>query len=377
MLKLTNDDITLAQTASDKNMAIKAIAEQLNQQGLVAPQYVEGMLNREKQNSTFLGNGIAIPHGTTETRNLVNKTGIVVHHFPAGVDWGDGNIAYIAIGIAATSDEHLGILKQLTKVLSNDEVEQTLKNAKNKSDIINLLNGDMQFDADFNSSLIQLNFPAMDMIQMAAVAGGLLKNNNNVSNEFVANLVTKPPTYLGEGLWLISGAQAVKRSAMSIITTSVPCKFNDLPVKGLIAIAACNTSHQSFLSIITDFVFTRQQAQLLSSDKETLQRIFSLNPSEQPQDNTSNIATFKITNTHGLHARPSAMLVATVKKFKASVMVSNIDGENKTVDAKNLMKVVSLGVKHGHSLQFTANGIDAKEALIAIKEAISSGLSEG
>jgi len=377
MLKLTNNDITLAQTAGDKNMAIKAIAEQLNQQGLVAPQYVQGMLNREKQSSTFLGNGIAIPHGTTDTRNLVNKTGIVVHHFPAGVDWGNGNIAYIAIGIAATSDEHLSILKQLTKVLSNDEVEQTLKNAKNKSDIINLLNGDMQFDADFNRSLIQLNFPATDMIQMAAVAGGLLKNNNNVSNEFVANLVTKTPTHLGEGLWLISGAQAVKRSGMSIITTSKPCKFNDLPVKGLIAIAACNTSHQSFLSIITDFVFTRQQAQLLSSDKETLQRIFSLNSPVQPQDSTSNIATFKITNTHGLHARPSAMLVATVKKFKASVMVSNIDGENKTVDAKNLMKVVSLGVKHGHSLQFTANGIDAKEALIAIDEAISSGLSEG
>ncbi|WP_420340889.1 PTS sugar transporter subunit IIA [Vibrio mexicanus] len=88
MLKLNNNDITLAQSASDKFAAIKSIAQSLTEKGLVEEGYVEGMLNRENQNSTFLGNGIAIPHGTTDTRAMVKTTGVAVHHFPQGVDWG-------------------------------------------------------------------------------------------------------------------------------------------------------------------------------------------------------------------------------------------------------------------------------------------------
>jgi phosphocarrier protein FPr len=378
MLKLTNNDITLQQVASDKTSAIKAIAQQLTDNGLVADQYVKGMLNREQQNSTFLGNGIAIPHGTTDTRDLVNKTGVAVHHFPEGVNWGDGNIAYVAIGIAAKSDEHLGILKQLTKVLSSDGVEEKLKQAKNKDDIIALLNGDVQFEADFNSTLVHLNFPATEMLQMAAVAGGLLKNSGNVDNKFVAELVSKEATHLGHGLWLLSSDKGVKRSAMSILTTSESCEFNGLPVIGLIAIGACNATHRSFLTTISKLVFEQQQAKLLTSTAEQLVELFE-NAEEEPLTEVSadNVMTFKINNAHGLHARPSAMLVAAVKKYDSKITVINVDGDGKSVDAKSLMKVIGLGVKHGDTLQFTADGADAKEALAGIGEAIASGLSEG
>ncbi|GAL07108.1 fructose-specific phosphocarrier protein HPr /PTS system fructose-specific IIA component [Photobacterium aphoticum] len=82
MLSLSTSDIQLNQVASNKQDAIKAIAAGLEQQGLVENGYVNGMLNREAQNSTFLGNGIAIPHGTTDTRDLVKQTGVRVHHFP-------------------------------------------------------------------------------------------------------------------------------------------------------------------------------------------------------------------------------------------------------------------------------------------------------
>ena len=376
MLTLTNNDITLQQSASDKTTAIKAIAKQLADKGLVAEQYVKGMLNREKQNSTFLGNGIAIPHGTTDTRDLVNKTGVAVHHFPEGVNWGDGNIAYVVIGIAAKSDEHLGILKQLTKVLSADDVEEKLKQATTKDDIIKLLNGDVQFEADFSPALIQLNFPASDMIQMSAVAGGLLKNSGNVENQFVAELVTKDATHLGNGLWLVSGEKGVKRSGMSILTTSETCEFNGFPVKALIAVAACNSSHGPFLNIISQLVFEQQQAKIFSSSVEQLLAIFTTSTPQNIVD-SDNVGTFKINNAHGLHARPSAMLVAAVKKYKSVVKVANIDGDNKFVDAKSLMKVIGLGVRHGDSLQFIAEGPDAKEALAGIAEAIASGLSEG
>ncbi len=159
MLKLNKNDITLSQSATDKFEAIKSIAQSLTDKGLVEHGYVEGMLNRENQNSTFLGNGIAIPHGTTDTRSMVKTTGVAVHHFPQGVDWGgDGNTVFVAIGIAAKSDEHLGILKQLTKVLGADGVEERLRNAKNEDEIIALLHGDVQLEADFDASLIQLMF---------------------------------------------------------------------------------------------------------------------------------------------------------------------------------------------------------------------------
>lgn len=378
MLTLTKNDITLQQAATDKTTAIKAIAKQLTEKGLVAEKYVDGMLNREQQNSTFLGNGIAIPHGTTDTRDLVNNTGVAVHHFPQGVNWGDGNVVYVVIGIAAKSDEHLGILKQLTKVLSADGVEEKLKQAKTEADIIALLNGDVQFEADFDASLIQLLFPASDMIQMSAVAGGLLKNSGNAESQFVAELVTKEPTHLGNGLWLVSTDKGVKRSGMSIVTTANGCEFNGLPVKGLIAIASCNASHKSFLTTITKAVAGQQQDSILSATSEQLLAMFSTSAEETTVSaDADNTATFKIKNAHGLHARPGAMLVAEAKKYESKITVLNVNGDGKAVNAKSLMKVIALGVKHGHELQFTADGSDAKEALAGIGAAIASGLGEG
>jgi len=379
MLQLTTQNIQLGQTHSNKLDAIRAIAADLTQKGLVEDGYVEGMLNREAQNSTFLGNGIAIPHGTTDTRDLVKQTGVAVHHFPNGVNWGDDNTVYVAIGIAAKSDEHLGILKQLTKVLSADGVEEKLKQATSANDIIALLNGDVQFEADFDASLIQLLFPASDMIQMSAVAGGLLKNTGCAEPEFVADLVTKKPTHLGKGLWVVSSNKSVKRTGMSFVSTANHCDYEGTPVKALIAFAACNNAHQSMLDTLSKKVFAGEQESLLSATSDQLIALFSGEAEEaQPAAASGdNVAVFKIKNSHGLHARPGAMLVAEAKKFESAIKVSNLDGDGKSVNAKSLMKVIALGVKHGHQLQFTADGPDAARALESIGAAINAGLGEG
>lgn len=378
MLQLTSNNIKLSQSQANKQDAIRAIAADLAEKGLVDSGYVEGMLNREAQNSTFLGNGIAIPHGTTDTRSLVKQTGVAVHHFPAGVDWGDGNTVYVAIGIAAKSDEHLGILKQLTKVLSADGVEEKLKQAKSENDIIALLNGEVQFETDFDASLIQLLFPASDMVQMSAVAGGLLRNTGCAENDFVAELVTKEPTHLGKGLWLVSSDKSVKRTAMAFVSTANACEYNQTPVKALIAIAACNSAHQNILSKISQLIFQQQQDILLNATTEQLLAFFNNEEAVASEEgSTGNVAIFKIKNAHGLHARPGAMLVAEAKKFESAIKVSNLDGDGKVVNAKSLMKVIALGVKHGHQLQFSAEGPDAALALESIGKAIASGLGEG
>ncbi|HAT8527443.1 TPA: HPr family phosphocarrier protein [Vibrio vulnificus] len=380
MLKLTSSDITLQQSADNKLDAIKSIAAALTAKGLVEQGYVEGMLNREAQNSTFLGNGIAIPHGTTDTRDLVQNTGVAVHHFPHGVDWGDGNKVYLAIGIAAKSDEHLGILKQLTKVLSADGVETRLQQATTEQEIIALLNGEVQLEADFDAASIQLLFPASDMIQMSAVAGGLIKNSGNAGSPFVAELVTKTPTHLGKGLWLVGSDASVTRTAVSFVTTANDCEYQGTPVKGLLAFGACNNAHQAILTNLTQLVYQGQQETLLSANAEQVIAMLTgesvANTSQEPAT-SDNSAVFKIKNAHGLHARPGAMLVAEAKKFESTIKVANLDGDRSVVNAKSLMKVIALGVKHGHQLQFTAEGPDASQALEAIGAAIASGLGEG
>ncbi|HDY8035836.1 TPA: fused PTS fructose transporter subunit IIA/HPr protein [Vibrio vulnificus] len=380
MLKLTSSDITLQQSADNKLDAIKNIAAALTEKGLVEQGYVEGMLNREAQNSTFLGNGIAIPHGTTDTRDLVQNTGVAVHHFPHGVKWGDGNKVYLAIGIAAKSDEHLGILKQLTKVLSADGVEARLQQATTEQEIIALLNGEIQLEADFDAASIQLLFPASDMIQMSAVAGGLIKNSGNAGSQFVAELVTKTPTHLGKGLWLVGSDVSVTRTAVSFVTTANDCEYQGTPVKGLLAFGACNNAHQAILANLTQLVYQGKQEALLHANAEQVIAMLSgesvANASLEPAT-SDNTAVFKIKNAHGLHARPGAMLVAEAKKFESTIKVANLDGDRSVVNAKSLMKVIALGVKHGHQLQFTAEGPDASQALEAIGAAIASGLGEG
>lgn len=88
MFQLSVQDIHPGEQAGDKQEAIRQVAAALVQAGNVADGYVDGMLAREQQTSTFLGNGIAIPHGTTDTRDQVLKTGVQVFQFPQGVTWG-------------------------------------------------------------------------------------------------------------------------------------------------------------------------------------------------------------------------------------------------------------------------------------------------
>ncbi len=377
MLKLTHTDITLGQSADDKFTAIRTIAADLASKGLVEEGYVEGMLNREKQNSTFLGNGIAIPHGTTDTRELVKNTGVTVHHFPQGVDWGDGNTVYVAIGIAAKSDEHLGILKQLTRVLSADGVEDLLKSATTEKEIIALLNGEVQLEAELNEQLIQLNVPASDMTQMAAITAGLLKNAACVGDEYIADIIAKTPSYLGLGLWLVSSNKAVTRTGVAFISNSNSTTYTDKPLKALLTVAACNSAHQNIMNTLSQLIYDNKQEQLYSLDAPAL---ISLLKGEEPAPasdaDAGNVAVFKIKNAHGLHARPGAMLVAEAKKFAANIRVVNLNGDGKAVNAKSLMKVIALGVKQGHELQFTADGEDAAQALEAIGKAIDAGLGE-
>ena len=136
-MQLTTSLIRLGATPRDKNDAIRQVAALLAENGKVAPEYVEGMFAREAQENTYLGNGVAIPHGTPESRHLIRETAIAVLQVPGGIDWEDdeGEPAYLIVGIAASDNEHLAVLKRLSTVVGDEEVAEKLAKTTNAEEI--------------------------------------------------------------------------------------------------------------------------------------------------------------------------------------------------------------------------------------------------
>lgn len=135
---LRADGVRLGARASNKEHAIRQAGDLLVSLGAASPAYIEGMLAREQQISTYLGNGVAIPHGTNESRVHITGTAIGVLQFPDGVDW-DGETCYVAIPIASNGDEHVGILAALAQVLVDPEKAAALRTTTDIHEVLSLL----------------------------------------------------------------------------------------------------------------------------------------------------------------------------------------------------------------------------------------------
>lgn len=137
---LTCETICLQATAIDKEDAIRQAGELLVEAGCVKPDYVLGMLEREKTMSTFVGNGVSIPHGQFDDLELVNRSGISVLQVPDGVEWQPGMTAYLIVGIAATHGEHISILQNLAEVVEELETAEMLAKTTDPEVILSYLN---------------------------------------------------------------------------------------------------------------------------------------------------------------------------------------------------------------------------------------------
>jgi mannitol/fructose-specific phosphotransferase system IIA component len=103
-----------------KDEVIRKIGGLLVESGYVKPDYVEAMIEREKTYATYMGNGIALPHGVESAKNEVRASGIAVMVFPEGTDW-DGDRAKVVIGIAGKGEEHLDILGNIALKLGDEK----------------------------------------------------------------------------------------------------------------------------------------------------------------------------------------------------------------------------------------------------------------
>ncbi|EBO6542478.1 HPr family phosphocarrier protein [Salmonella enterica] len=375
MFQLSVQDIHPGEQAGNKEEAIRQIAAALAQAGNVAGGYVDGMLAREQQTSTFLGNGIAIPHGTTDTRDQVLKTGVQVFQFPQGVTWGEGQVAYVAIGIAASSDEHLGLLRQLTHVLSDDSVAEQLKSATTAEELRALVMGEKQSEQlKLDNETMTLDVIASSLVTLQALNAARLKEAGAVDAAFVAKTINDSPMNLGQGIWLNDSAEGNLRSAVAVSRTTQAFDVEGEKAALLVTVAMNDEQPIAVLKRLGDLLLNNKADRLLSADAATL---LALLTSDDALTDDVLSAEFVVRNEHGLHARPGTMLVNTIKQFNSEITVTNLDGTGKPANGRSLMKVVALGVKKGHRLRFTAQGEDAEQALKAIGDAIAAGLGEG
>nr|WP_163502329.1 phosphoenolpyruvate--protein phosphotransferase [Halomonas socia] len=369
MLTLGQDDILLDCQARDWREALDAAAQALQTAGLVDAGYRQGLHAREAQSSTFLGNAIAIPHGTPESRQHVKRTGVRVLQFPRGVEWHDGNRVHVLVTIAAQNDEHLDILRQLTHVLDRDGVAERLAAASDSGEVAALLSKAV-VEARMDAATLCLGFPGHDAAELALAGAARLRQAGCVASEFVAAIAAATPQSLGQGLWLASAERGVGQPALALATPEAPLATALGTVNGVFCLAAQGEAHRPLLERLVALLDSGAGDTLAGlGEAEVLARLAG-------ESATAQTATVRVLNAHGLHARPAKQLVQVARAQPLAIKVRLAEGSGAAVSAASLTKVIGLGARRGQLLQFSAEGQGAEAALAAVCEAVSAGLGE-
>ena len=143
VFQIQAENIHLGLNAATKEEAIRYAGEQLVKLGYAEPEYVDAMFEREKLVPTYLGESIAVPHGTVEAKDRVMKTGIVICQYPAGVQFTDDedDVAKLVVGIAAKNDEHIQVITTITNALDDPEAIERLTSTTDVNEVLNILAG--------------------------------------------------------------------------------------------------------------------------------------------------------------------------------------------------------------------------------------------
>ena len=136
---LSRSQIKLPGTARTKHDAIRETGAILVEVGAVEPAYIDSMFDRERSVSTYMGNYLAIPHGTTESKETIKRSALSVVRYPEPIDW-DGNEVLFALGIAGYQGGHMDILSRIALVFSDTDEVDKLVAARSAEEIYDLLN---------------------------------------------------------------------------------------------------------------------------------------------------------------------------------------------------------------------------------------------
>lgn len=140
MFSIDTQNVLLGGVAENKEEAIRLAGNLLVESGNIEAGYVNSMIEREQVANTFIGNGMAIPHGVPKHRDLINTTALSLVQLPEGVDW-NGNKVHVIVGIAAKSDEHIEVLRHLTHLLDDTEALEMMRTTDSKETIVSVITG--------------------------------------------------------------------------------------------------------------------------------------------------------------------------------------------------------------------------------------------
>jgi PTS system mannitol-specific IIA component len=136
MVELTRDKIKLHVQVNDKYEAIRMVGQMLVDSGHVPTAYIDFMIMREDSLSTYMGAGLAIPHGTNEAKQLVVSSGLALLTVPEGVTFGDGQLAHLIVGIAAIGDDHLDLLTNIATIVSDEETNARIIQSSSMDEVL-------------------------------------------------------------------------------------------------------------------------------------------------------------------------------------------------------------------------------------------------
>lgn len=143
VFKIEAKNVQLGLTASNKEEAIRFAGNKLVELGYVEPEYVDAMFEREKMVPTYLGESIAVPHGTIDAKDKVMQTGIVICQYRDGIQFTDDedDVAKLVIGIAAKNDEHIAVITAITNALDDPDAIDTLTSTDDVNAVVKILGG--------------------------------------------------------------------------------------------------------------------------------------------------------------------------------------------------------------------------------------------
>lgn len=144
MTILSKEKIKLNANVSDKYEAIRMVGQMLVDAGHAPQEYIQKMIERENALSTYIGGGLAMPHGTNDSKALIRSTGIAIMIVPAGVDFGGEKPAELIIGLAAVGDDHLDILTNVAILVSEEDDMQRILNASSEEELISIFESGME-----------------------------------------------------------------------------------------------------------------------------------------------------------------------------------------------------------------------------------------
>ncbi|MDO6672923.1 phosphoenolpyruvate--protein phosphotransferase [Cobetia amphilecti] len=378
MLSLDREDILLAAHASDWRDALQQAADALVAGGRATPDYREGLLAREAQSSTYLGQGIAIPHGTPDSREAVLATGVRVLQFPQGVEWHDGNRVFLLVTIAAQSDEHLDILRALTRVLDRDGVSERLASATTAEEVLSELGREV-VPPRLDAETLLCGFPARDRDELVLAGAARLRQAGCVSDGFISAMLAAQPVALGQGVWLAQSQQDVTRSALAIVTPekALETRHGRITALACLAVDAQQGQHQSLLERLLTLLEEGAGESLPGLSASALLARLS------GESATAQLAQVVLLNAHGLHARPAKQLVQAAREAGEQhgvIPALRLEGDDSgVVSAASLTKVLGLGARRGQTLIFSASGDDSaanQAALSMMVSAVQAGLGE-